>query len=204
MKKDIKRYIKKCPSCQVNKTNFRPSKAPMEITTTSDRPFERLAIDIVGPLPQTLNNNRFILTMQDDLTKYSYAVPIPNHVSQTVATELSRFITLFGIPKTILSDQRTDFTSHLIKDLTKLFNTKHILSSPYHPQTNGVLERSHLTLKDYLKHYVNDRQSDWDEFIMFAMFAYNTHSHKSTGYTSYETLFGHKPFLPSSINTIFT
>lgn len=199
MKKDIKNYIKRCPSCQINKTNFKPTKAPMEITTTSNQPFERLAIDIVGPLPQTINNNRFILTMQDDLTKYSYAVAIPNHESRTVAEQLSKFITLFGIPKVFLSDQGTDFTSQLIKDLTKLFKTKHLLSSPYHPQTNGALERSHLTLKDYLKHYLNDKQSNWDELISFAMFAYNTHVHRSTGHTPYETLFGHKPYLPNTI-----
>ena len=199
MKKDIKKYVKRCPSCQVNKTNFRPSKAPMEITSTSNKPFERLALDIVGPLPQTLNDNRFILTMQDDLTKFSYAVPIQNHEAQTVATELSKFITLFGIPKTILTDQGTDFTSRLMKDLTKLFDTKHLLSSPYHPQTNGALERSHLTLKDYLKHYINGKQTDCDEFIIFAMMAYNTHVHKSTGFTPYETLFGSKAYLPTSI-----
>lgn len=86
MKKDIKEYIKQCPSCQMNKTNFKPIKAPTEITSTSSKPFEKLAIDIVGPLPLTLNGNRFLLTMQDDLTKYSYATPIVNHESQTIAT----------------------------------------------------------------------------------------------------------------------
>ncbi|GJQ70538.1 hypothetical protein Trydic_g221, partial [Trypoxylus dichotomus] len=173
--------------------------APMEITSTASKPFERLAIDVVGPLPVTENNNRFIFTMQDDLTKFSYAVPIPNHESRTLAIELSKFITFFGIPKSILSDQGTDFTSNLTKELTKLFQTKHLLSSPYHPQTNGALERSHLTLKDYLKHYINNKQSNWDEFIPFAMFAYNTHTHSSTGFSPYETLFGNKPYLPNSI-----
>lgn len=199
MKRDIKNYIKQCPSCQVNKVNFKPPKAPMELTSTSKQPFEKLAIDVVGPLPQTINNNRFILTMQDDLTKYSYAVPIPNHEAQTIGNELSKFFCMFGIPKRILSDQGAEFNSKLMKELTKLFQTKHCLSSPYHPQTNGALERSHLTLKDYLKHYINDNQTNWDEFIPFAMFAYNSHVHNSTKYTPYETLFGYKPFLPNSI-----
>lgn len=160
MKKDIKNYIKKCHSCQINKTNFKPSKSPMVITTTSSLPFERLALDIVGPLPQTINNNRFILTMQDDLTKYSYAIPIQTHEAETVAHELSKFITLFGIPKSILSDQGSEFKSQLMKETMKLFKIKHTMSSPYHPQTNGALERSHLTLKDYLKHYINDKQDN--------------------------------------------
>lgn len=86
-----------------------------------------------------------------------------------------------------------------MKDSSKIFQTKHIFSSPYHPQTNSALERSHLTLKDYLKHYINDKQNNWDGLITFAMFAYNTHVHECTGLTPYETLFGEKPYLPNSI-----
>ncbi|KAL0269062.1 UNVERIFIED_CONTAM: hypothetical protein PYX00_010797 [Menopon gallinae] len=198
MKKDIKEYIKKCDSCKLNKVNTKPLKSSMQITTSTE-PFERLAIDIVGPLPLTINGNKFILTMQDDLTKYSYATPIPNHESRTVALELTKFITLFGIPKSILTDQGSDFMSNLIKDLTKLLNIKHFSSSPYHPQTNGALERSHLTLKDYIKHYINAQQANWDEQIPFAMFACNTNIHTSTGYSPFEILFGRKPYLPSKL-----
>lgn len=89
--------------------------------------------------------------------------------------------------------------SQLIKDLTNLFKTKHVSTTPYHPQSNGSLERSHLSLKDYLKHYIGPNQTDWDEYIQFAMFSYNTSIHKSTNFTPYELLFGHKAYLPSSI-----
>ena len=199
MKKDIKNYIKRCASCQENKVNFKPLKAPLEITSTSSRAFEKLAIDVVGPLPLTENGNKFIFTMQDDLTKFSYAVPIPNHEAKTIASKLTKFITMFGIPKKILSDQGTDFMSKLVKNLMKLFKTIHLKSSPYHPQTNGGLERFHLTLKDYLKHYINKKQNNWDELIPFAMFSYNSHVHSSTGYSPYELLFGVKPFIPNSL-----
>lgn len=138
--------------------------------------------------------------MQDDLTKYSYLKVIPNHESKTIANQLLDFITIFGIPETILSDQGTDFTSNLIKDINKLFKTKHIFSSPYHPQTNGALERSHSTLKDYLKHYINDKQTNWDEYVPLAMFTYNTHYHKSTKFTPYELIFGNKATIPNSLN----
>lgn len=198
-KSDIRQYVKNCKSCQINKTNFKPTKQPMEITSTSEKPFERLALDIVGPLPITEGGNRFILTAQDDLTKFSFAEPIPNHESKTIATTLTKIITYFGIPKTILTDQGPDFMSQLIKDLTNLFKTKHLSTTPYHPQTNGALERSHLTLKDYLKHYIKTNQSDWDDYVHFAMFSYNSSVHKSTNYTPYELLFGSKPYLPSSI-----
>lgn len=201
MKSDIKNLIKHCQSCQTNKHDNKTVRAPMEITTTSERPFQRLAIDVVGPLDLTENGNRFIITMQDDLTKYSYAIPVPNHEAKTIANELLKFITIFGIPESILSDQGSDFTSNTIKELNKLFKIKHILSSPYHPQTNGALERSHLTLKEYLRHYISKNHTDWDEYVPLAMFTYNTHYHKSTNYSPHELLFGHKAIIPSTINS---
>lgn len=200
MKGDIKYFLKLCQSCQRNKHENKAARAPMEITTTSERPFQRLALDVVGPLDLTENGNKFIITMQDDLTKYSYAVPVPNHEAKTIANELVKFITIFGIPESILSDQGTDFTSNTIKEVNKLFKIKHILSSPYHPQTNGALERSHLTLKEYLKHYINEKHTDWDEYVPLAMFTYNTHFHKSTNFKPHELLFGHKIVIPNTLN----
>lgn len=200
MKKDIRKFIKTCESCQINKSNSKQNKAKMEITTTSERPFQRIAVDIVGPLPLTENGNRFIITLQDDLTKFSYAKPIPNHEAATIASKLLTFITLFGIPEAMLSDQGSDFTSSILKELNKLFKIC-VFSSPYHPQTNGALERSHLTLKDYLKHYINQNQNDWDQYVELAMFTYNTHVHKSTSYTPFELIFGHKPVIPSSLTS---
>lgn len=78
----------------------------MEITTTSTEPFERIALDIVGPLPLTEKGNKFILTLQDDLTKFSQCYPIPNHEAVTIANQFVRqFICKFGIPQSILTDQ---------------------------------------------------------------------------------------------------
>ncbi|KAK9300543.1 hypothetical protein QLX08_006868 [Tetragonisca angustula] len=197
MKKDIRAYVKACLLCQINKTNFKLTKQPIEITTTADQPFERLALDVVGPLPLTETGNKFILTMQDDLTKFSFAEAIPNYKASTITKVLTKIITCFGIPKTILSDQGADFMSQLIKDLTKVFKTKHISTTPYYPQIHGTLERSHLTLKDY--HYVKSDQTDWNEHLLFAMFSYNTSIHKTTNFTPYKLLFCFKAYLLSSI-----
>lgn len=199
MNRDIKNYIKNCQSCQANKTSRIKYRFPMEITTTSSQPFEKLALDIVGPLPLTENGNKYVLTMQDDLTKFSYAVPLENHESVTVADNLVKFISMFGIPKAILTDQGTEFLSNIMKELNKLLRIKHFRTTAYHPQTNGALERSHSTLKDYLKHYINEAQTDWDKYIPWAMFSYNSHVHASTKYTPYELLFGHKPIVPASV-----
>ena len=172
----------------------------MEITTTSNHPFERIALDIVGPLPLTESGNQYILTIQDDLTKFFQAYALPNHEAETVAQIFtSKYLCIFGIPNKILTDQGREFMSNLFKNMAKLFKIKQLRTSPYHPQTNGALERTHQTLSDYLKHFVNENKTDWDNFIDLFSFSYNTTTHSSTNYTPYELIFGIKATLPSSI-----
>ena len=76
---------KQCKSCQVNKTLTPKHKTPMEITTTDERVFEKCYLDVVGPLPVTLEGNKYILTFRDDLSKYVVAVPIGKQDAETVA-----------------------------------------------------------------------------------------------------------------------
>ena len=202
MKRDIATFINNCDSCQKNKKDKSIKKAPMELTSTSEEAMEKLFLDIVGPLPETFNGNKYILTMQDDLSKYSFAIPTENHLAETVARLLVKFVfTKFGIPRFILTDQGTDFTSKLMKNVTKLFHIDHNVTTAYHPQTNGALERSHQTLSNYLKHFINDHQNDWDEWLDFATFSYNTNTHTSTKFTPYEVLFGRRAYLPSSFSS---
>jgi transposase InsO family protein len=199
MRQDIVKYVKACTQCQRNKRSNKNSKAPMEITTTSADAFDRIAFDIVGPLPYTSRENKYILTLQDDLTKFSLAYPLDSISARTVAEKMVTFYAHHGIPKTILTDLGTQFTSKLIENLSKLLKIKHLKTTAYHPQTNGALERSHSTLKDFLTHYVDKDQTDWDVYLPLAMFSYNTSEHSTTGFTPYELLYGKKPNLPSSI-----
>jgi len=200
MKAGIKTFIKNCKSCQKNKLVRKKFIKPMEITTTSSTPFEKVFLDIVGPITLTDNGNKYILTLQDDLTKFSQAYAIPNHEAKTIAEKLVRnFICKFGVPKYIVTDQGKDFTSEMLSNVSKMFKIKRINCSAYHPQSNGALERSHATLADYLKHYINENQTDWDSWLDFAMQSYNTTFHSSTKFTPHELLFGFKANLPTSL-----
>src|SRR5436190_21161158 len=74
-----------------------------------------------------------------------------------------------------------------------------IQTTAYHPESNGALERSHRTLAEYLRHYIDEDQTDWDEWIPFAMFTYNTTPHTATGYTPFELIYGHQAELPTAL-----
>jgi hypothetical protein len=173
---------------------------PMVITDTPERPFEKCALDIVGPLTITNQGNKYILTFQDNLTKFSKAIPIENQEARTIAKEfVTKIVLEHGTPEKILTDQGTNFTSEMFKNTCKLLKIEKIQTTAYHPESNGALERSHRTLAEYLRHYINDDQTDWDEWLPYAMFTYNTTPHSTTGFTPFELVYGHRPDLPTAL-----
>lgn len=171
----------------------------MLITDTPVAPFYKISIDTVGPLPVTPNGNKHILTVQDNLTKYCIAVPIPNTQAETIADALARkVIAQFGSPRVILSDKAKALTGNVIQCLATIFKIKTMTTSGYRPESNGSLERTHLGLIEYLRQFT-ETQDDWDKVVDFAMFSYNTSIHESTGFTPFELIFGHKARTPSSL-----
>ncbi|KAL4153071.1 hypothetical protein QTP88_000904 [Uroleucon formosanum] len=201
LKEDVIEYIKNCESCQKGKVANKKVKQPMLITSTSSEPFEKIFLDIVGPLVTTLSGNTYILTLQDDLTKYSMGIALPNHQANTIAEAfVTNFVCTHGIPQTILTDQGTDFLSKIFTEVCKLLQINKINTSPFHPQTNGSLERSHRTLTEYLRHYVDKKLNNWDEYLPYAFFVYNSTEHTSTGYQPYSLLFGRRLEIPIKLS----
>ncbi|XP_046141954.1 uncharacterized protein LOC123987841 [Osmia bicornis bicornis] len=202
MKKEITDYIRTCISCQKVKLVRMKNKEPMVITDTPIDAFDKVSLDILGPLPITTSGNSYILTIQDNLTKYSAAIPLISTTSEEVAKAFTEnFICKFGSPKAILTDQGTCFTGSLMKKLAKTFQIKTYRTSSFHPQSNGSLERSHHVLIEYLKHYIS-KEKHWDEWLPQAMFSYNTSIHEGTKFTPHELIFGKKARQPSSVKPI--
>lgn len=154
MTTDVTNFVTKCRTCQLNKVS-KVNKVPMVIATTSSRVFERVFLDIVGPLTTSYFHNKYVLTFQDGLTKYSEAIPLPNQEARTIAEALvTRIICRHGMPESILIDQGSNFLSACMNEIYKPLKIKKLQTSPYHPQTNGALERSHRDLAEYLRNFV--------------------------------------------------
>lgn len=200
MKKDIKRYIQGCDSCQRNKKLQKHPKAPLPITTTSTKAFEKIYLDIIEKYPITERGNSVALTIQDDLTKFSLAIPLPNHTAETVANALVyQFIIHYGVPQIIVTDCGREFMSQLLNNVAKLFKIKNVQTLPYRPQSKGALERVHSTFQDFVKHYVNQKhQQDWDLLLPLAAFSYNSSVHTATKYSPFELVFGQNPEIPAA------
>lgn len=155
MKRQIKDYnILSCETCQRNKTVNRKIKEPIVIITTSTRPSEKIFKDIVESLPKSHQGKVLILTLQDNLTKFAWAVPMYNYEANTVAQHfVNQFVCLHGQPKTLVTDCGTKFLSKVFKEVCRQLKIKQTSTTPYHPQSNGSLERSHKTLVKYLRSF---------------------------------------------------
>ena len=197
MNKMVKNYINKCESCTRNK-QIRHSKEKMVITNTPSRSFETIAIDTVGPL-RISNDQRYILTIQCELTKYVEAIPMPNKEAKTVAKALVENIILkYGNFKNIKTDLGTEFMNEIIKNICQLFKINHLTSTAYHHETLGSIERNHRVLNEYLLSFAQDYT--WDEWIPYFVFSYNITPHTDTGYSPYELIFGKVANLPDEIS----
>ena len=104
----------------------------------------------------------------------------------------------FGAPRAILSDNGRSFIGEVIKELFHIFKIRHNLTSPYRPETNGQIERSHAGIKDFLRCY-SERFADWDKLVPFATFTYNTSKHSVTKFTPFELVYGRIARFPLKI-----
>lgn len=147
-------------------------------------------MDIVGPLPRSRSGNRFVLVVCDYATRYPEAVALRSIDAERIAEELVNIFARVGIPKEILTDQGSNFQSQLLGALYKLLHVEALRTSPYHPQTDGLVERFNQTLKQMLKKTALEEGKDWDKLIPYLLFAYREVPQESTGFAPFELLYG--------------
>ena len=126
-------------------------------------PMERIAIDILGPLPETPWKNKFILVVSDYFTKWTESYPLPNQEATTVAEKLvNEFICRFGVPRKLHSDQGRNFESKVFAEICKLLDIEKTRTTPLHLQSDGQVERFNRTVVKMLRGKIREDQKDWD------------------------------------------
>ena len=165
------------------------SKAPLHPLPIIGKPFSRLAFDLVGPYPKTKRNNRYILTCICYFSHYPEAIPLMEVDGLSVASAMLEVFSRTGLPQEILTDQGSVFVSKLTRQLCNMLNISPIKTSPYHPLTDGLLERWHGDLLAMLKK-ASDQKRDWDLYLPFVLFAYHQTPHSITGYSPFQLIYG--------------
>lgn len=196
---DVKHFCRTCPECQITAGKL-PSIALLVPLPAVSTPLERIGVDVVGPLQK---GDRFILVICDYCiclaTRYPEAYPLREVTAKQVANALLHLFSHVGIPKEVLTDQGTNFMSLILNQVYQLLGIKRVRTTPYHPQTDGLVERFNQTLKNILTKFVSDIGKDWDKWLPYLLFAYHKVPQASTGFAPFELLFAHQVRAPLDV-----
>ena len=159
----------------------------MGSTAAPPEPFELVAFDLVGPLPRTASGFMYVLTMMCMYT--NEAIPLKRVDTTSVLEAMIEIFSRHGLPRTILTDQGSVFMAKITRELWETLGVHRVRTSPYHPQSDGALERWHVCLKGMLKK-TDTNLRFWDRQLKFLLFAYRDTPHCVTGFSPFTLLFG--------------
>uniref|UniRef100_A0A803JFV2 Gypsy retrotransposon integrase-like protein 1 n=1 Tax=Xenopus tropicalis TaxID=8364 RepID=A0A803JFV2_XENTR len=195
-RKDVKAWCKTCTICGARKNEKKTARAPM-VSSQTDRPLQRVALDILVPLPETHKGNKYILVIGDYFSKWAEGFPLPGQEAKTVTkTLVEDFICHYGVPRSLHTDQGRNFESKVFKDMCSMLGIHKTRTTPYHPQSDGFVERFNRTLLTMLSSFVEDHQRDWDDILPYVMMTYRSTVQSSTGYSPFMVMFGREVCLP--------
>lgn len=190
---DVKGYIQQCAECQYTKNLKIKPGLMLPVQQKIMRPFQLIGVDIAGPLPITKNQNRFFLVMIDYFTGWVECYALQNIDTQTILKKFKKWISRFGIPEGIISDNGSQFMSNMAKTFYEKFNIRKKTTSSYHPQTDGKAERTIGVIKNIIKRNIINHKEEWDELLDLACFAIRSCAKTSSGKPSpSEALYGFK------------
>ena len=193
---DIKELCKSCPVCQRAKPAVVTRAAPLHFLPIIANPFQCIAMDIFGPLARTKDGNKYILMTMDYAIRWPKACALKNCTADTVVNCLIDLCAMAGIPQELLTDNGTNFISKVVKQFCQTTGVHQIRTSPYHPETDGMVERFNSTLKILLRKLTQNTKVEWDKCLPFVLLAYRGMMHATTGFYPYQLLFGREMRMP--------
>ena len=196
---DVRRWCQQCEGCARAKTGESGRRARL-VQDIPGMPMERMAVDLMGPLPRTERGNLYIVVVVDYFTKWAEAFALPNKQSQTVAEVLvTGVICRLGTPHRLHSDQGGEFESSLWTEVCDLLDVEKTRTTPYRPQSDGLVERLNRTIKKMLKVFVNENRNDWDDHLPYIMMAYRATPQASTQCSPNLLMYGREINLPIEV-----
>lgn len=194
---DIECWCRVCDICASRKQSYRKAKAPMKQYNVG-YPLERVAIDIMGPLPCTnLTGAKFLLLVSCYFTKWLDVIPVNSIDAKTIASKLiEKFVSVSGVPDTLHSDQGSNFESRVFQEVCNILGIRKTRTSPGRPESDGLVERGCRSVQGMLAAYVAQNQIDWDVYIPLVMMAYRSSVHDTTKCTPCSMMLGREIRLP--------
>jgi hypothetical protein len=194
MKRDAAEYVTLCNTCQRVKAEHQRSAGLLQPLQVPKWKWEEIAMDFIMGLPRAQSGYDSIWVIVDRLAKVAHFIPVKTTYSGLQLAELymSRIVCLHGVPKKIVSDRGTQFTSWIWQRLHETLDTQLRFSSSYHLQTNGQTKRVNQTLEDMLRAFALQYGRSWDKSLPYADFSYNNSYQESLKMAPFEILYGRR------------
>lgn len=190
MAKDVSKYISNCTICKETKAPNCILRPPMGKPFRTQRPFQQLFIDLLGPYPRSKSGNTFIFIVLDHYSKFVLLKPLRNATSPAIISFLEKDVfNLFGVPESILSDNGKQFISKLLANLCTVYGVRQMFTAIYSPQANSS-ERVNRSILAAVRAYIGSDHSRWDEKLTEIAGALRNSINISTGYSAYRLVFG--------------
>ena len=199
--KDVKTFVKNCLDCQKSKINKHTHSPVLPISTPTDR-FATVHIDIVGPLTEAKLPNyayplpyKYLLTCIDRSTRWTEAIPLIDTTASSVAIAfVSGWISRFGVPVNVITDRGSQFESELFAEISSIIGFNHMRTTSYHPQSNGMIERHHRSLKAAIR----ARNENWYFTLPIALLGYRL-TPNASGFSPFSAVTGSQMLCPQPI-----
>jgi transposase InsO family protein len=198
MFQDINQWVAACPKCSTVKTNI-PHNAGLLQPIITTYPFEMVAMDIMGPLKTSPEGYKYLLNMIDVFTSWPEAVPLKTLTAEETTKAFQILITRHSCPTKVLTDRGTSFTSKLFAKICMKYGVVHVLSSAYHHQTIGKVERFHKFMENSLSTIIKTDQTNWPEMVDACLFVYRTTFNRALNEIPFFLIYGRDPKLPQDM-----
>jgi IS30 family transposase len=185
LKRDVAEYVAVCDTCQRVKAEHQRPAGLLQPMKISEWKWKEVGMDFIVGLPRTQKGYDSIWVIVDRLTKVVHFIPVKtNYTGVQLATlYMEKIVCLYGVPKKIVSDRGTQFTSHFWQTVHESLGTKLNFSTAYHPQTDGQTERTNQILEDMLRACALQYGTSWDKSLPYAEFSYNNSYQQSFVWT---------------------
>ena len=158
---------------------------------------ERVHLDILGPFNTSEDGNRYALMMIDQFTKWVEMAAIPEQSALTIADKfVVHFVVTFGCPLEVHTDQGRNFDGNLFKSLCTILEVAKTRTTPYHPSSNGQIERFNTVLQQMIRCYIEKKGRRWDKDIPLLAMALHSMVNRQTGYSPNKVMLGRETIQP--------
>ena len=196
----VTEHVNSCKACARRKARNAIAAAPIQGYSAPRMPWERVHMDLTGPLTESRNGNKYILVVKDALTRYVEAIAIKGKSAEEVVHAfIVAIIYRHGAVGWLISDNGREFVNKIFIQVAQLLNIKHSTITAYNPRANGLAENHMRTMKDALSIYCDETQKDWDVHLGGVTMSYNTTVNSQTGFTPYFMLYGREARMPSEM-----